>query len=783
MELDGEMTTMSMAADEGGKLIEDDCIVLYPYPSMGHLISMVELGKRFLDLSTDDVGGCFTVVVIVAEAPFVLPYVDVYIKTVTESHPSIVFRRLPPHPSLTADNYYPPTVRTIEMGFEFMRASNPLLRLSLQSISLLARVRGLFVDFFGAAAMDVADELGIPPYTFMTSAAAQLAFFLYFPTMHNNTGDSFKDLERSTLLEFPGLPPLQAADIPQGLEDRNKKAYGQFLEMSKRIARAAGFVVNTFDSLEPRALTALENGACLPDGAPTPPPPCYAIGPLVAPDKGDRGARYCLKWLDSQPRRSVVLLSFGSMGVFSTEQLREIATGLERSGHRFLWVLRSNDNNAADLDALLPEGFMDRTRGRGLVWKSWTEQAAVLNRDSVGAFVTHCGWNSVLESICAGVPMVAWPLYAEQRMIRVLVEEEMKLGVAVEFDEKGKVSAAELEKRVREVMDCSEEGKGMRERAETMKAHAAAAFGEGGPSHTALLHLAKKLKQGCLRENTSRTEVLSLSKRRSENPFTEKKLDAQKLSQTREVQQLAVRRSTVQPEQLYTFADNVTSRNTRNTNTSVRPTKATPDRAHSFPELKLRRSRQKPKLRQFTRRSNQRKPRRVNSHSLIQNTPCNTNYSKVIENFSRSRLFADRRIFGETDLARPVGHFLPLISFSVQQKKVPNLSHGQQRQQRQQQQQQQRGQANCLLELCSAAPRRDRKLNRRSSRTIGRPPRSYLSTTGHSPNYKGLGQEFVHWRVSFNSRCTSSECSLPTTGYRGLYQNGRHTGQNDPGSK
>ncbi|KAG9454023.1 hypothetical protein H6P81_006927 [Aristolochia fimbriata] len=488
-------STLSMADGGGGKLIKDDCIVLNPYPSMGHLISMVELGKRFLDLSTDDVGGGFTVVVIVAEAPFVLPNIDVYIKTVTETHPSVVFFRLPPQPSFTAEDYYPPSLRSIEIAFEFMRASNPFLRLSLQSISLFARVRGLFVDFFGTAAMDVADELGIPPYPFITSPAAQLAFFLYFPTMHDNTSATFKDLERGTLLEFPGLPPLPAADVPQGLEDRNEKAYREFLEMSKRVQRAAGFVVNTFDSLEPRALTALETGACVPDGALTPPPPCYAIGPLVAPDKGDGCAEFCLEWLDSQPRRSVVFLSFGSMIALPPEQLREIATGLERSGYRFLWILRSDDKNAADLDALLPDGFLDRTRGRGLVWKSWAEQAAVLNQDSVGAFVTHCGWNSVLESICAGVPMVAWPLYAEQRMIRVLVEEEMKLGVAVEFDEKGKVGAAELEKRVREVME-SEEGKAVRERAKTMKAHAAAAFADGGPSRFALLQLGKTLIQG-----------------------------------------------------------------------------------------------------------------------------------------------------------------------------------------------------------------------------------------------------------------------------------------------
>ncbi|KAG9454019.1 hypothetical protein H6P81_006923 [Aristolochia fimbriata] len=275
-----------------------------------------------------------------AEAPFLLPNIDVYIKTVTETHPSNVFLRLPSQLSFTAADYYPPSHRSIEIAFEFIRVSNPLLRLSLLSISLFARVRGLFVDFFGTAAMDVADELGIPPYLFMASPAAQLAFFLYFPTVHDNTTASFKDLERGTLLEFPGLPPLPAADVPQELEDRTK-SYIEVLGDVGEVARAAGFVVNTFDSLEPRALTALENEACVPDGAPRP-PPCYAIGPLVAPEKGDRGAGYCLKWLDLQPRRSVVFLSFGSMIAFPPEQLREIAAGLERSGHRFLWVLRGS---------------------------------------------------------------------------------------------------------------------------------------------------------------------------------------------------------------------------------------------------------------------------------------------------------------------------------------------------------------------------------------------------------------------------------------------------------
>ncbi|KAK7836185.1 udp-glycosyltransferase 88a1 [Quercus suber] len=130
----------------------------------------------------------------------------------------------------------------------------------------------------------------------------------------------------------------------------------------------------------------------------------------------------CLSWLDSQPSQSVVFLCFGSLGLFSIEQLKEIALGLEKSDQRFLWVVRNPPSEKhglvmsaqpdLDLDSLLPEGFLVRTKERGLVVKSWAPQ--------LGGFVTHCGWNSVLEAVCTGMPMVAWPLYTEQRFNRVV---------------------------------------------------------------------------------------------------------------------------------------------------------------------------------------------------------------------------------------------------------------------------------------------------------------------------------------------------------------------------
>jgi hypothetical protein len=191
------------------------------------------------------------------------------------------------------------------------------------------------------------------------------------------------------------------------------------------------------------------------------------------------------------------------LGLFSKEQLREIAFGLERSGHRFLWVVRnppSDKKSVAlsahpniDLDSLLPEGFLDRTKERGLVLKSWAPQVAVLNHPSVGGFVSHCGWNSVLEAVCAGVPLVAWPLYAEQRVNRIFLVEEMKLALPMNESDNGFVSSAEVEERVLGLME-SEEGKLIRERTIAMKIAAKAALNEGGSSRVALSKLVESWK-------------------------------------------------------------------------------------------------------------------------------------------------------------------------------------------------------------------------------------------------------------------------------------------------
>ncbi|KAJ4963279.1 hypothetical protein NE237_023218 [Protea cynaroides] len=467
-----------------------ETIVLYPAPGMGHIVSMVELGKLILCRHHHH---HLSVTVLLITSPHEPPTTTSYATHVTRTTPSIIFHRFP---LLSTPQNTSPTRSRAAMAFEFIRLNTPNVLNALQSISTTSTIKALVIDLFCTSAFHVASDLNIPTYYFFTSGASALAAFLYLPTIHNQNTQSFKDLT-NTYLHFPGLPPIRASHMPEPLLDRDDPAYLDFIYFTSHLPKSRGILTNTFKALEPKAIKVIAEGVCVPD---SPTPPVYYIGPLVADadgraEDGDgSGPVECLSWLDAQPSRSVVFLCFGSRGTFSAAQLKEIATGLERSGQRFLWVVRdppltdeevrtrsSSRHEEPDLEALLPEGFLGRTKDRGMMVKTWAPQVQVLSKESVGGFVTHCGWNSVLEAVCAGIPMVAWPLYAEQHLNRVVLVEDMKVAMPMEAAEDGFVSADEVEKRVKALME-SEEGRDLRERSRKMRKEAIATWGEGGTS-------------------------------------------------------------------------------------------------------------------------------------------------------------------------------------------------------------------------------------------------------------------------------------------------------------
>ncbi|CAO2166308.1 unnamed protein product [Urochloa humidicola] len=453
-------------------------VVLYPSLGVGHLNPMAQLAKALLRR------GGVAVTIAVVDPPEKDAVLAAALARLASASPSITVRLLPIPPSSRAPSkeYSHPIMPILDA----LRAASPALRDFIRSH--VPAVDAIVVDMFCIDALDVAAELAIPAYIFFPSAAADLAVYLQVPDLCRAAPSSLKDMGEAPL-DFAGVPPVRALDMPDTMQDWESDVCEVRLLQLTRTPEATGILVNSFEWLESRALKALRGGHCLP-GRST--PKIYCVGPLVdggrTEENGERHA--CLVWLDRQPKRSVVFLCFGSMGAFSAAQLKETALGLERSGHRFLWAVRSSRGERSnspepDLGALLPDRFLERTKGRGLVLKNWAPQTQVLRHEAVGAFVTHCGWNSALEAIMFGVPMICWPLYAEQRLNKVHMVEEMKVGVAVEGYDEELVTADEVESKVRLVME-SEEGKKLRDRMATAKEMAAGAIKEGGSSDVEL---------------------------------------------------------------------------------------------------------------------------------------------------------------------------------------------------------------------------------------------------------------------------------------------------------
>ncbi|XP_034680595.1 anthocyanidin 3-O-glucosyltransferase 2-like isoform X2 [Vitis riparia] len=193
----------------------------------------------------------------------------------------------------------------------------------------------------------------------------------------------------------------------------------------------------------------------------------------------------------------VQLLPFTRAGAFHMDQIKEIAIGLENSGHRFLWTLRrpppkgkmAIPSDYVNFEEVLPEGFLDRISKIGKII-GWAPQAAVLAHSAVGGFISHCGWNSILESIWYGVPVATWPMYAEQQLNAFQIVRELEMGVEIRFDynmnTSNLVSAQEIESRIWSLMDDSSN---IRMKRAKMKEKCMKALTKGGSSDSSIQRL------------------------------------------------------------------------------------------------------------------------------------------------------------------------------------------------------------------------------------------------------------------------------------------------------
>ncbi|KAM3685432.1 hypothetical protein ACJW31_11G116800 [Castanea mollissima] len=455
-------------------------IGILPSPGMGHLIPLVEFAKLLVHHHDFNI----TCIIPVLGSP------SKAMKAVLLALPTTIDHVFLPPVILEEEEMKGPRfeVQTILT----LTRSLPPLRDVLKS----TRFSAFVVDPFGIDALDIAKELNISPYIFFPTNAFALSLIFHLPKLDETVSCEYRDLPEP--LKLPGCIPIHGRDLAEPFQNRTSESYKMFLRIAKRFRLAEGIIVNTFMGLEGSAIKALleEEAKNL---------PLYPVGPIQSGSSNQVEESDCLRWLGNQPHGSVLFVCFGSGGTLSYDQTNELALGLELSGQKFLWVVRTPNNESADAAylsdqtlynnplAFLPKGFVERTEGQGLAVPSWAPQAQVLSHGSTGGFLTHCGWNSSLESIMQGIPLIAWPLYAEQKMNAVLLAEDLKVALRPKTNKNGLIDREEIAKVVKGLMD-GEEGKKVRNRMKDIKIAAEKALNVDGSSTKTLSKLASKWK-------------------------------------------------------------------------------------------------------------------------------------------------------------------------------------------------------------------------------------------------------------------------------------------------
>lgn len=314
----------------------------------------------------------------------------------------------------------------------------------------------------------------------------------------------------------PNMPDrieLTKAQMPEGTT-RSSDDLSALMDQFKVAQSAAqGIVLNTCEELEPKYVKEYQKVV----------KKLWCIGPLSLGNKlmsdkfrttsGDQSSvdePECLRWLDSMKPSSVIYVCFGSLCHLFAPQLVELALGLEASNRPFIWVVRKGDYSEELEKWLVEEKFEERVVGRGLIIRGWAPQVLILSHPAIGGFLTHCGWNSTLEGVSAGVPMITWPMFAEQFYNEKVLVQVLRIGVRVGVEVTvhwGKEDKAavlikreDVKKAIEELMDEGEEGKERRKRARALGEMAKREVEEGGSSYLNVTSLIQDISEQVTRE-------------------------------------------------------------------------------------------------------------------------------------------------------------------------------------------------------------------------------------------------------------------------------------------
>ncbi|KAL4588695.1 hypothetical protein LXL04_001590 [Taraxacum kok-saghyz] len=457
-----------------------DChVVFFPLMAYGHMIPMADMAVLFASR------GLKTTII---TTPTIAPRFSKSIqKTINHRHQIalhiIQFKNI--EAGLPAGSENPDQPHYDESLSNFLQALS-ILQDPVEQFIRESRPNSIIADMFYPWSTDLAAKFNIPRIVFSGSG--------FFPLcIANSIGHSRHPKNISSESEsfiVPHLPheiKLTRKQLPNFEVEAFKGLLKVLTEAMEAEAKSYGVIFNSFYELEREYVHHYREVMKR---------KCWHIGPVSLCNTEDKSERMkksvieeyeCRKWLETKTPDSVVYVSFGTVVKVTRNQVYEIAMGLEACNESFIWVIKNEH------EQWMPEGFEKRTTasGKGLIIKGWAPQVLILDHESVGGFVTHSGWNSVLEGVTGGVAMVVWPVMAEQFYNAKLVTDVLGIGVSIGDVGWSATSSCDgvkreaVEKAVVRLMG-GEEGDEMRRRAQVLKEKARTAVKEGGSSYSDL---------------------------------------------------------------------------------------------------------------------------------------------------------------------------------------------------------------------------------------------------------------------------------------------------------
>ncbi|THG23821.1 UDP-glycosyltransferase 89B2-like [Camellia sinensis] len=400
-------------------------VLVFPYPAPGHMMPLLDLTNQ---LATR--GLTITILVTPKNLSILNPLLS--------KHPSIktLVLPFPAHPSLPtgAENVkdlppiaFPAIMRSMHQLF------TPILHWFQNHPSPPVAILS---DMFLWWTHQLACQLGIRRFMFSSSGAMAMTIIYSlrrYPPENDDLNDPNRLISLSRIPNSPIYPWWQLRFL-YSTRYVEGDPISEFLKDGVLANMASsGLVFNSFSELErvyfDHVMEEAGHGRV------------WAVGPLQ-PTEDDSSAKRSgsrpelasdiSSWLDTCEDRTVVYVCFGSQAVLNNNQMEEIASGLEKSGAKFLWCVKEAPKGHVEGDyGVIPLGFEDRVIGRGLIVKDWAPQVMILRHRAIGSFLTHCGWNSILEGLVAGVPMLAWPMEGEQFLNATLLVDELKVAIRV----------------------------------------------------------------------------------------------------------------------------------------------------------------------------------------------------------------------------------------------------------------------------------------------------------------------------------------------------------------